>query len=50
MCTQLWATCLVADVNKGVVDTDMTFSFTLSNGGGGAVSVTRIVLAVLGSQ
>ena len=42
---QLWASYSVADVNKGVARTDMTFSFTLSNGGDGAVTITKIVLA-----
>jgi len=42
---ELTATYTTANVTKGVETTDMTFSFTLFNGGGGAVTVQKIVLA-----
>jgi hypothetical protein len=42
---ELSATYSIADVSKGMETTDMTFSFTLFNGGGGSVVVQKIVLA-----
>ena len=42
---QLTATYATSNVSKGMENTDMTFSFTLFNGNGGAVSVKKVVLA-----
>src|SRR5262245_10905133 len=42
---QLTATYATSNVSKGMENTDMTFSFTLFNGGGGAISIKKIVLA-----
>ena len=42
---EMTATYAIADVSPGVETTDMTFSFTLFNGGGGSVTIQKIVLA-----
>jgi hypothetical protein len=42
---ELTATYAVSNVSKGMENTDMIFSFTLFNGGGGSVTVQKIVLA-----
>ena len=42
---QLTATYATSNVSKGMENTDMIFSFTLFNGGGGSVTVQKIVLS-----
>ena len=42
---ELTATYSASNLSRGIETTDMTFSFTLFNGGGGSVTVQKIVLA-----
>jgi hypothetical protein len=42
---ELTASYATSNVSKGMENTDMIFSFTLFNGGGGSVTIQKIVLA-----
>jgi hypothetical protein len=42
---ELTATYATSNVTKGMENTDMIFSFTLFNGGGGSVTIQKIALA-----